>query len=132
MNIIICLDDKNGLLFNRRRQSRDSVLCERVVALSSESSLWMNEYSASLFSDEGVNVDSDFLEKAGKGDYCFIENVDFTPYLNKIEKIIIYRWNRVYPSDTVFDDSVLTSRTLMESTDFAGFSHEKITEEIYE
>ena len=132
MNIIICLDDKNGLLFNRRRQSRDSVLCERVVALSSESTLWMNEYSASLFSPETVKVDSDFLEKAEKGDYCFIENVDFTPYLDKVERIIIYRWNRAYPSDTVFDDSVLTSRMLIKSTDFAGFSHERITEEIYE
>ena len=132
MNIIICVDDNNGLLFNRRRQSRDKALCERAVALSSQSTLWMNEYSSSLFSAESVKVDSDFLEKAGEGDYCFIENVDFTPYLNKIERIIIYRWNRAYPSDTVFDDSVLTSRMLIKSADFAGFSHEKITEEIYE
>ena len=132
MNIIICVDDNNGLLFNRRRQSRDKALCERAVALSYQSTLWMNEYSSSLFSAESVKVDPNFLEKAGEGDYCFIENVDFTPYLNNIERIIIYRWNRAYPSDTVFDDSILTSRMLIKSTDFVGFSHEKITEKIYE
>lgn len=132
MNIILCIDDKNGMLFNRRRQSRDSVLCERVLAHSSKSNLWINEYSSSLFSPDNVKIDENFLEKAGDGDYCFIENVDFQPFLDKAERIIIYRWNRVYPSDKKFDDSVLASRRLIESTDFKGSSHEKITEEIYE
>ena len=132
MNIVICIDDKNGMLFNRRRQSRDSVLCERVLAHSSKSNLWINEYSSSLFSPDTVKVDKNFFEKAEDGDYCFIEDDDFLPYLNKIKRIIIYRWNRVYPSDKKFDDSVLASRRLIESTDFKGSSHEKITEEIYE
>ena len=51
MKIIICLDDKNGMLFAARRQSRDSALCERVIGLSKGSRLYMNEYSAKLFSD---------------------------------------------------------------------------------
>ena len=83
MNIILCIDDKNGMLFNRRRQSRDSVLCERVLAHSSKSNLWINEYSSSLFSPDNVKIDENFLEKAGDGDYCFIENVDFQPFLVK-------------------------------------------------
>lgn len=132
MNIILCLDDKNGMLFNRRRQSRDSALCERVVALSDGSNLWMNEYSSPLFPNEKAQVDENFLEKAEQGDYCFVENTDITPFLNQIEKIIIYRWNRVYPSDKRIDEGVLVGRQLVESTDFAGSSHEKITEEIYE
>ena len=26
MNIIVCLDDKNGMMFNKRRQSQDKLL----------------------------------------------------------------------------------------------------------
>ena len=54
MNIIICLDDKNGIQFNRRRQSRDQVVCNRVLELSQGSTLWMNAYSAKLFPADKV------------------------------------------------------------------------------
>ena len=31
MRVIVCVDDNGGMLFNHRRQSRDRVLCERVL-----------------------------------------------------------------------------------------------------
>ena len=31
MTIIVCLDDKNGLSFNNRRQSRDKILIEDII-----------------------------------------------------------------------------------------------------
>ena len=134
MNIIICLDDKNGMLFAARRQSRDSALCERVIGLSKGSRLYMNEYSAKLFSDysDQIYVDSDFLSKATENDYCFVENTDISPFIYKIKNVIIYRWNRVYPSDVKLDtQSLLKNKTPQCVTDFVGSSHNKITEEIY-
>ena len=129
LNIIICLDDKNGMLFGGKRQSRDSVLCKRILEISKETGLLMNNYSAKLFEAEDVIADEDFLLKAQKGDYCFIEN---TAIPESFEKIVIYRWNRVYPSDVKFDTSLILSKQLVSSFEFEGSSHSKITEEVYE
>lgn len=134
MNIIICLDDKNGMLFANRRQSRDSALCERIIELSKGCMLYMNEYSAKLFSDYSAQicVDNDFLSKATKNDYCFVENTDIMPFIDKINCVIIYRWNRVYPSDVRLDTQALLPNKAPQSVvDFTGNSHDKITEEIY-
>lgn len=131
MNIILCLDDKNGILFNKRRQSRDRVLCERVLELSAGSRLLMNEYSAKIFPEGNIIVDENFLENAQVGDYCFIENADFLRYTEKIEDVIIYRWNRVYPSDVKIDASFFSGREAVSTEDFEGSSHDKITEVIY-
>ena len=131
MNIILCLDDNNGILFNKRRQSRDRVLCERVASLASGGRLLMNEYSSGLFEGFDVVVDANFLENAQNGDYCFVENADFSAFSEKIEDVIIYRWNRAYPSDVKIDISFLNGRIVASSEDFKGNSHDKITEVIY-
>lgn len=133
MNIIVCIDDEYGMLFNHRRQSRDKLLRERILMLTKGTKLWMNLYSAKQFEEEcaeNMFADEDFLHNAGSGDYCFVETEDITKYILKIEKIVLYRWNRRYPSDFKF--SLDLSDWTMESTfEFAGSSHEKITEEIY-
>ena len=36
MRVIVCVDDNGGMLFNHRRQSRDRVLCERVLQMADE------------------------------------------------------------------------------------------------
>lgn len=133
MNIIVCIDDEYGMIFNHRRQSRDRLLRERILMLTKGKKLWMNLYSAKQFEEEcteNMFVDEDFLHNAGNGDYCFVETEDITKHIQKIEKIILYRWNRRYPSDFKF--ALDLSDWTMESTfEFAGSSHEKITEEIY-
>ena len=74
-----------------------------------------------------------FLDKARPGDFCFIENVAPSAYEDKIEKIILYRWNRNYPGDLYFDIPLEEHGwKLIETDDFAGRSHEKITKEVYE
>lgn len=132
MNIIICLDDKNGIQFNKRRQSRDSVLCDRILSITKGRALWMSQYSAKMFLSANVNVDTEFLNLVNDGDYCFVENDDFMRYLDKLEKVIVYRWNRVYPSDKKVATDFLNEKQLTSSIDFKGSSHERITEEIYE
>lgn len=128
MNIIVCLDNNNGMLFNKRRQSRDRELIARIKELTKEHKLWMNAYSAKLFDDD-VCVAEDFTSQADTGDFCFIENVPIPQ--NNIEKIIIYRWNRDYPTDTYFDLDI-HGVELISRYEFKGFSHDTITEEIYE
>lgn len=133
MIIMLCVDDKNGMLFNRRRQSKDRILCQHILALVGAGRLWMSPYSKKQFTDAGLTeiiVDEAYLEKAGTGDYCFVEDKDVASYEDRIEKIILFRWNRIYPADTFFTLDI-SGYTLEKTEDFAGNSHEKITKEIY-
>lgn len=133
MIIIACVDDDLGMMFNHRRQSQDQLLRERIAKLTTGSKLWMNHYSQRQFSTmdiEQLNTDEAFLNEAANGDYCFVENVDLLPYEKWIEKIILFRWNRKYPSDKKFDIP-MNGWQITSSTDFVGKSHEKITEEVY-
>jgi hypothetical protein len=130
MKIIVCLDERNGMLFNRRRQSSDQVVCQKIIELAKDSLLWMNIYSGKLFSSEKLNVTEDFLAQAGPGEYCFVENTDVLSYRKQIEKIYVFRWNRVYPADTVFPETLLVGEKVTVA-EFPGKSHAKITLEVY-
>lgn len=134
MTIIICVDDRYGMTFNKRRQSQDKLLRARILRITKGKRLYMNAYSFKQFSEENapqIVVDDSFLDNAQSNDYCFVENVDIVPYLARIDKIILYKWNRKYPNDFAFEVSVLDGWTMDKTADFAGFSHDNITEEIY-
>lgn len=141
MIIIVCIDEKKGMLFNRRRQSQDRILREDLLQHCRKSTLYMNDYSHKLFAKmaaespvEGLNiqVSEDFMELAGPGDYCFVENVDITPWLSQVEAVIAYQWNRHYPVDVYFPlDLDEDSWELAEEHEFAGSSHEKITKRVF-
>lgn len=138
MNIIVCVDDNYGMMFNKRRQSQDRVLREHILSLSSQSRLWINHYSEKQFVQDGnstehLNVDDDFLDKAAPGEYCFVEDSPVAPYEKNAEKIILFKWNRKYPGDFHFDIDLSGGRwKLTSSEDFPGSSHEKITMEVFE
>ncbi len=80
MTVIVAIDNQNGMMFNNRRQSQDSILRKRILSISKNGgALWMNEYSAKQFASENdspIIVDNDFLKKAKSEDYCFVENTD--------------------------------------------------------
>ncbi|MBT9776569.1 ribonuclease Z [Clostridium sp. MCC353] len=133
MTAIICLDDDNGMMFNHRRQSQDREVRARVMERAAGQKLWMNAYSYKQFTDcssEGIIADEGFLEKAGEDDYCFIEDRNIIPYLDRIERIILYKWNRKYPADFYFTVE-LEGWKQNGRKDFTGYSHEMITEEVY-
>ena len=133
MIVIVCVDDNLGMMFNNRRQSRDIEVVKKIVELTKGSRLWMNKYSYELFekSDRSnINVDSGFLSETANGEYCFVEDTDLKPYEKWVEKIIVFRWNTIYPLERAFDIN-LEKWQLKESLDFAGKSHEKITMEVY-
>lgn len=134
MNIAVCLDDKNGMLFCGRRQSKDQYLRQQLLQLAQPNGLWMNGFSAKQFeAGDEILVAEDFLETAPQGQWCFVENMDIVPYKDKIEYIVLYRWNRHYPSDVKFPLEVFSdSWRLVSTRTFPGHSHDEITEEIYQ
>ena len=135
MNIIICLDDNNGMMFNKRRQSQDRILRADLKEFIKDKDLYMNNYSYKLYKDidnGNIKVSENFLEQCTENDFCLVEDKLLNNYINKINNIIIYKWNRIYPSDLYFDIN-LTSNSwdLLETKGFEGSSHEKITRIIY-
>jgi len=134
VKLILTLDDRNGMLFNERRLSQDSVLNHRILTQNKSHKIWMNEYTAELFEPTPSNViiDNDFMSKMLPNDVCFIENIVITQRLaEKFEKVTIYKWNRTYPFDLELTIS-MKPWSLVSCEDFVGSSHEKITEENYE
>ena len=131
MYYIFCIDERGGRMFGNRRQSQDRTLRERVLTLSSGHSLWMSSYSAKQFTEGAdIIVDDDYPQKADTNDYCFVEDKGFP--LKDCKGIIIYNWNRHYPSDVKWDVDLAAEGFVLQSrTDFTGHSHEKITETVY-
>lgn len=126
----VCIDDRNGLLFNHRRLSRDRAQQEDLLSLCGGEPLWLAPYSAPLFdwALERVRISEDFLEQAAPGEICFVE--DRQPPVEDLDGLILYRWNRAYPSDVRLELD-LSRFTLSERRDFPGVSHETITREYY-
>ena len=90
MKLILCVDDKGGLAFNHRRQSRDRVLNERILMHCGMHRLWISPYTAKLFgADTAVRlcIAEDCLERAEEDDYCFAEVHNPAPYLNRVQHI---------------------------------------------
>lgn len=123
MILIVCLDENNGMMFNNRRQSKDCELRKRLISVIGNAPLWMSEYSRGQF-EEPFN----YCDDVNKAKYFFVENINDLSSL-EFEQVIVYRWNRKYPGDMFFD---LSNRKLISTFDFAGKSHEKITEEVYQ
>ena len=131
MNVFLCIDDNNGILFNHRRVSRDRVLCQWIMDQLQGKKFFLREYSKELFSEyAALEVSEDYLKKAGKDDFCFVEDDGYSPYLNETEHLFLCKWNRRYPSDVKFERNRLdNSWTLFHVEEFPGSSHEKITVE---
>ena len=109
MVLIACLDDKNGMSFGGRRQSRDRVVCERILSLSKENRVFMKRYSAKLFptGNAAVCPCEELAFATGTPGYCFVEIDDVDALLASADEVILYRWNRTYPADRYFPTEIL-------------------------
>lgn len=132
MKVFLCIDDNGGMLFNNRRQSRDKYVIDDVLSCAG-APLYISDFSKALFDGcENTVTVSEALLSCPENGSCFIENEDIAPFLGKISELVIYRWNRSYPYDTLFSVSPENEGfSLKESRDFAGFSHKKITREAW-
>ena len=134
MIILICVDDKLGMAFNHRRQSMDSVLRQKILSYCGSKKIWMRPYTASQFDndlgDHNIVVSDNFLALAGDDEYCFVETDDILPYADKIQEIILFRWNRTYPADTFFKiPGHISDWHISVIDEFPGKSHKLITME---
>ena len=131
MNIIVCIDDNKGMLFNARRQSKDNAVVEKIKEITKDNTLWIDEFSVDLlpFADR---VHFDMLKMAKDEEYCFVENKSPSPSMDKIQRIYLFKWNRKYPSDFKFEIEVEKYFRLANKEEFAGSSHDKITLEVWE
>lgn len=129
----VCMEDRGGMCFCGRRVSRDKAQQADLLAWCAGRVLWMSEKSAALFAqaDREIRTDENFLDLAGRGEVCFVEDRPLLPVLDRLEQLVVYRWNRAYPSDRKLDLD-LDRFVLTERTEFPGNSHETITREIYE
>ncbi len=134
MKIFLAIDKRNGMMFNRRRQSQDVKLREHILSVVADSKLMMNAYSFKQFKDMDVSniiVSENFLE--GTEDvYYFVENLPIAPHLTKIDIIYLCKWNRDYPSDMKFDVDLTQGFKLISTVEIMGNSHKKITIEEWE
>lgn len=132
-NIIVCVDDKFGISFMGRRVSRDRIVTEDVIRTVHGGKLYIHPDSAVLFSefsDKAIS-DENYLDKAEYGDFCFVENIDYEKHIKDIESVILYKWNRRYPADVFFDQTLLGGKVPTKIFSFKGNSHENITKEVY-
>lgn len=132
MKLILFLDERGGMLFNRRRQSQDRKAREYILNMTAGKRLLMNPYSAKQFKEaEGITLTEAPQKDAAGEDYVLIENLPVT--LSGVDEVILILWNTLYPSDVSFDTASLAREgfSLKETEEFAGYSHEKITVEIY-
>ena len=133
MILIVCVDENNGMLFNNRRQSRDKILLSHIMEIVKDENLWITSFSQDMFDiveNKNILIDNECINKASKNEYCFIENIDVNAIIEKVDKIILYNWNRKYPADKYFDVS-LEDWNLISQNQFIGSSHENITEKIF-
>ena len=135
MQVIVCVDDNGGMLFNSRRQSRDRVLISDILSELGDKKIRITSFSQLLFEDfaDRYIIDDNGFKDCSDEDVCFVENIDVTPYLDKINRITVYRWNRRYPGDFFFTVDLEKAGFMKRSSyEFEGYSHDKITREIFE
>ena len=134
MKIIVCIDERFGMLFFGKRLSRDRVLLEEMKEYVGDRTLICHPFSEKMLKEADLKFKSreNFLEKAKKDEFCFVENMHIREYMEKVDELVIYNWNRHYPSDMQLDVIPGTfGLSLAERKEFVGSSHEKITKEIY-
>ena len=135
MRVVVCLDNSFGMMFNKRRQSRDRYVVSDIISLLNGEKLFMSRYSFPLFEKTGyedIVVRDDFLDACGACDTAFVEDRRLLSYEDGIETMITYMWNRDYPSDTRLDlIPEGDGWQLTETFEFPGYSHDLITRNTY-
>lgn len=134
MHIFVCLDSNGGMCFHHRRQSRDRTVLADMTQTVGQGRLLICDFSAELFQATAITpeIRPDFLSAAGAEDFCFVENEPLRPHIDAIRSITVYCWNRIYPADIFLDLKLrATPWHLQASTEFPGYSHKKITREVY-
>ena len=129
MIIIACVDNNFGIQFNKRRQTKDKEVIDRIYEITKNNRLFTTDFSKNLFEKDKIIICDKVPQDAYADDYFFVESSELCDF-SKVDKVILFCWNTVYPCDLKF---VLPSNfRVAKSSDFEGNSHKKITEVYYE
>lgn len=135
--IAIC-DANNAIAFNHRRLSRDRILTEDLQKRTNGSALQMDSYSYKQYGQaKDIVLEEDELlteaskkEKGPENQWFLLERKIPQEAIEQMDEILLYRFDRRYPGDA-FIRIDPEQFELKEKEEFEGFSHEKITREIW-
>lgn len=125
MTLILWAGKNGEMLFNRRRCSRDSQVIADIFTIYDPAQICVSAYSSPLF--PGAQV---ITEVSQAENLLFLEDLPLSPALAMADRLIVYRFDRVYPADVRLE--LPKEFHLKESKEFSGSSHDKITREVYE
>ncbi len=134
MKLIVCLDDRRGMAFARRRQSKDRCVTEDIVRELGEGVLYISPYSEKLFEGYGIRLraaaDPIAAARECEDATVFLETTPAPKSADGIDTVTVYLWGRTYPADLSFETDLSDFRRRGAFT-FKGNSHDNITKEIY-
>ena len=129
LTVYVCLDDRNGMSFNGRRQSRDSRIFED-IRRELRGDLYIDPCSASLC--RRAQIPHKIWEGPLPEEGQFFLELRQPREALAAERIVIYRWGRHYPADRCWDlDPEAEGYCLTERSVFPGSSHEEIQKEVF-
>ena len=133
MKAFVCVDDGFGMAFLGKRQSRDTRVLEDIISTASKTLVYMTAQTKKLFPDTDLAVASPITDSLlATDEYYFFETESPLGYLDAVDEIVLYRWNRRYPADLKLGFLPSESGyTRVSVTEFVGTSHDCITKEVY-
>ncbi len=135
MTVVVCTDNRGGMLFAGRRTSRDRVMLADLGALLCGRRLLCHPYSEKLLSGAGLSptVREDCLDIAAAEDVVFVETLPLLPYRDRIARLVLYSWGEAYPYDTRLDlVPGEAGYRLVDTAELRGYSHDRIIREVFE
>lgn len=133
MTVVVCTDSRGGMLFMGRRVSRDREMIRDLMTLTPSVVCHPRSEKYLAATPLSYRLSEDPLAEAGEEDFCFIEHLPLAPYLDRIDRLIVYSWGVAYPFDLALD--IDPRGPLFRRTDcyeFVGHSHTLIQREIFE
>lgn len=134
MDIAIAVGKDKGLSLFGKRLSSDRELRKKLASMYEK--IYLDSYSVPLFQEDGINIE--IADKATDA-----ELPDFIPdnavFFNEkrdisnihFDRLILFNWNRTYLADKQLDIDLKKFKRVSKE-DFKGYSHQKITMEVYE
>lgn len=120
MIAVYMIGNNDALSFNNRRVSSDKNIIDDLYKNYENINIFKR--SEDLFKGRKYNI----VDSLDDGVYFLEDNID-----KKIDTLIIYRFNRDYPYDNRLNID-LEKYSLIDTYDFRGNSHDKITKEVFE
>ena len=134
MRLIVCTDNRGGMMFFGKRPARDRYAIDDIIKDAGGKRILIAPYSEKLFAEQGgaYTISQDPLADANENDIVFVEDRSARPYLEKIDSITVYSWDLSYPFDKKFDiDPIAEGFELLEKREFPGHAHDSVKKTVY-